>query len=334
MRTVITGVAGFLGSHLADRFIAEGHEVVGVDNFLGGFKDNIPAEIDFYDFDLTDDVERLTGIFQGADMVVHAACTAYEGLSVFSPSLITSNTVQASVNTVTAAIRAGAKKFVYLSSMARYGDQGKMCEETDIPKPQDPYGIGKLAAENLIRNLCEIHGLEWVVIVPHNIIGARQRYDDPFRNVASIMINRMLQGKQPIIYGDGTQQRCFSFVGDVVEPLFQATIRPEAAGQVFNVGPDEETVTINHLAETIARLIGFDLDPIYMTGRPQEVKVALLSADKARDVLGYATSTSLEDGLREMIDWISARGVREFNYELPIEIESDLTPKTWTQRLF
>lgn len=334
MRTAITGVAGFLGSHLADRFIAEGHEVVGVDNFLGGFKDNIPDGVDFYDFDLTDDIERLTAIFQGADMVVHAACTAYEGLSVFSPSLITANTVQASVNTVTAAIRAGAKKFVYLSSMARYGDQGKMCEETDVPKPQDPYGIGKLAAENLIRNLCEIHGLEWVVIVPHNIIGARQRYDDPFRNVASIMINRMLQGKQPIIYGDGTQQRCFSFVGDVVEPLFQATINSEAAGQVFNVGPDEETVTINHLAETIARLIGFDLDPIYMTGRPQEVKVALLSADKARDVLGYATSTSLEDGLREMIQWISARGVRKFNYELPIEIESDLTPKTWTQRLF
>lgn len=334
MRTVITGVAGFLGSHLADRFIAEGHEVVGVDNFIGGFKDNIPAEVDFYDFDLTDDVERLTAIFQGADMVVHAACTAYEGLSVFSPALITNNTVQASVNTVTAAIRAGAKKFVYLSSMARYGDQGKMFEETDTPKPQDPYGIGKLAAEDLIRNLCEIHGLEWVVIVPHNIIGARQRYDDPFRNVASIMINRMLQGKQPIIYGDGTQQRCFSFVNDVVEPLFQATIRPEAVGQVFNVGPDKDTVTINELATLLADMMDFDLQPIYVPDRPQEVKIALSSADKARKYLDYETSTSLQDGLREMIDWISARGVREFNYELPIEIESDLTPKTWTQRLF
>ena len=334
MRTVITGVAGFLGSHLADRFIAEGHEVVGVDNFIGGFKDNIPAGVDFYDFDLTDDVERLTAIFQGADMVVHSACTAYEGLSVFSPALITNNTVQASVNAVTAAIRAGAKKFVYLSSMARYGDQGKMFEETDIPKPQDPYGIGKLAAEDLIRNLCEIHGLEWVVIVPHNIIGARQRYDDPFRNVASIMINRMLQGKQPIIYGDGTQQRCFSFVNDVVEPLFQATIRPEAVGQVFNVGPDKDTVTINELATLLADMMDFDLQPIYVPDRPQEVKIALSSADKARKYLDYETSTSLQDGLREMIDWISARGVREFNYELPIEIESDLTPKTWTQRLF
>lgn len=334
MRTVITGVAGFLGSHLADRFIAEGHEVVGVDNFIGGFEDNIPAGVDFYDFDLTGDVEHLTGIFQGADMVIHSACTAYEGLSVFSPALITNNTVQASVNAVTAAIRAGAKKFVYLSSMARYGDQGKMFEETDTPKPQDPYGIGKLAAEDLIRNLCEIHGLEWVVIVPHNIIGARQRYDDPFRNVASIMINRMLQGKQPIIYGDGTQQRCFSFVTDVVEPLFQATIRLEAVGQVFNVGPDSDTVTINELATLLADMMHFDLEPIYVPDRPQEVKIALSSADKARKYLDYKTSTSLQDGLQEMIDWISARGVREFNYDLPIEIESDLTPKTWTQRLF
>jgi UDP-glucose 4-epimerase len=267
-------------------------------------------------------------------MVVHAACTAYEGLSVFSPSLITANTVQATVNSVTAAIRAGATKFVYLSSMARYGDQGKMFEETDTPKPQDPYGIGKLAAEDLVRNLCDIHGLEWVIIVPHNIIGERQRYDDPFRNVASIMINRMLQGKQPIIYGDGTQQRCFSFVGDVVEPLFQATIRPDAVGEVFNVGPDNETVTINELAAILAELMQFDLDPVYVPDRPQEVKIALSSADKARKYLGYETLTTLRDGLQQMITYIEQRGVREFNYDLPIEIDTELTPKTWSQRLF
>ena len=178
MRTVVTGVAGFLGSHLADRFLAEGHEVVGVDSFLGGFIENVPTGVEFYDFDLTGDIEQLSAIMAGADMVVHAACTAYEGLSVFSPSLITANTVQASVNTVTAAINAGVSKFVYLSSMARYGDGGKVFEEIDIPKPQDPYGIGKLASENLIRNLCEVHGVDWVVIVPHNIIGDRQRYDD------------------------------------------------------------------------------------------------------------------------------------------------------------
>ena len=333
MRTVVTGVAGFLGSHLADRFLAEGHEVVGVDNFLGGFIENVPTGVEFYDFDLTGDIEQLSAIMAGADMVVHAACTAYEGLSVFSPSLITANTVQASVNTVTAAINAGVSKFVYLSSMARYGDGGKVFEEIDIPKPQDPYGIGKLASENLIRNLCEVHGVDWVVIVPHNIIGDRQRYDDPFRNVASIMINRMLQGKQPVIYGDGSQQRCFSFVADVVDPLFQATVIPEAVGNIFNVGPDESPVTINELASVIAELLDFDLDPIYMPGRPQEVKVAFPSADKARNVLGYSTSTSLRDGLAEMIEGIRARGVKPFNYDLPIEIVSPLTPATWSQRL-
>lgn len=333
MRTVITGVAGFLGSHLADRFLAEGHEVVGIDNFLGGFRENIPSGVDFYEFDLTGDVKDLENIMAGADMVVHAACTAYEGLSVFSPSLVTANTVQATVNAVTAAVNAGVSKFVYLSSMARYGDQGKIFLETDVPKPQDPYGIGKLAAEDFVRNLCEVHGLDWVVIVPHNIIGERQRYDDPFRNVASIMINRMLQGKQPVIYGDGSQQRCFSFVGDVVEPLFQATIRSEAVGEVFNVGPDEAPVTINELAATIADLLEFELDPIYMPGRPQEVKIAFPSADKARRVLGYETSTELREGLTEMIAGIRERGVLPFNYDLPIEIMSELTPATWSQRL-
>jgi UDP-glucose 4-epimerase len=332
-KVVITGVAGFLGSHLADKFLAEGYEVVGVDNLLGGYVSNVPDGVDFYVADLSSSVTDIQKYFDGADLVIHAACTAYEGLSVFSPSLINMNTSQATVNCVVASINAGAKKFVYLSSMARYGDQGKMCEETDTPKPQDPYGISKLAAEKFVENLCDVHGVDWLVLVPHNIIGARQKYDDPFRNVASIMINRMLQGKQPIIYGDGQQQRCFSFVTDVINPLYQATVRESAVKKIYNIGPDEETVTINQLAETLADLLDFDLDPIYVTGRPQEVKVALLSAEKARRELDYQTTTSLRDGLSEMIAWIRQAGVKDFDYNLPLEIDSPLVPKTWSNRL-
>lgn len=334
-RVVITGVAGFLGSHLADRFLEEGYEVVGIDNLLGGYEENVPAGVHFYELDLADSIEPLKKAMWGADLVIHAACTAYEGLSVFSPSLVTRNTTQATVNTVTAAIAVGARKFIYLSSMARYGDHGSaLFDETWETRPQDPYGIAKVAAENLTKNLCDVHGMDWVILVPHNIVGPRQKYDDPFRNVASIMTNRMLKGEQPIIYSDGQQQRCFSFIDDVVEPLWVACHSDDAIGEVINIGPDEEHITINELAERLANIIGFDLDPIYIQGRPQEVPIALCSSNKARRLLGYETSTSLDQGLEELVNWIRESGPRDFDYHLPVELVTDQTPKTWTRRLF
>ena len=329
---VVTGVAGFLGSHVADAYLAKGWQVRGIDNLLGGSVENVPAGVDFYELDL-DDLEAITPVFVGADLVIHAACTAYEGLSVFSPSLVVRNTVQISVNAMTAGIRAGVPKFVYMSSMARYGDNlGVFFDETLTPKPQDPYGIAKLSAERLLQNLAEVHDVDLVILVPHNIVGARQKFDDPFRNVASIMTNRMLQGKQPIVYGDGSQQRCFSFIQDVINPILTACESKDAVGEVINIGPDESPITILSLAERLAAIIGFELDPIFMPGRPQEVPIALCSSDKARRLLGYETTVSLDQGLTDLVDWIRPR-VKEFEYHLPIEIESDKTPKTWTQKL-
>src|SRR6185369_7761015 len=162
----------------------------------------------------------------------------------------------------------------------------------------------------------------------------RQKYDDPFRNVASIMINLVLQGRPPIIYGDGNQKRCFSFVDDCLSCLIAMATNRRLNREIINIGPDEETVTINELAATIQRLCGTDFTPQYVTGRPQEVRNALCSSDKARELLGYQTKVSLEQGLSEMIDFIRARGTKKFVYHLPIEIESHLTPKTWTERLF
>ena len=329
---VVTGVAGFLGSHVADAYLDKGWQVRGIDNLLGGSLDNVPEGVDFYNLDL-DDLEAISPVFVGADLVIHAACTAYEGLSVFSPALVVRNTVQISVNAMTATIRARVPKFVYMSSMARYGDNwGDVFDESLDPKPQDPYGIAKLSAENLLTNLSKVHDIDLVILVPHNIVGARQKFDDPFRNVASIMVNRMLQGKQPIIYGDGSQLRCFSFIQDVIAPIMQACESEQAVGQVINVGPDESPISILELAKRLAAIIGFDLDPIFMPGRPQEVYVALCSSDKARQLLGYKTTVSLDQGLVDLVDWIRPR-VKPFEYHLPIEIDSDLTPKTWTQRL-
>lgn len=331
---LITGVAGFLGSHLADRFLFEGYKVKGIDNLIGGYKSNVPEEVDFYQFDLAD-LKQLNEAMQGVDIVVHAACTAYEGLSVFSPSLVVQNTTQITATTLSASVKQGVKKFVYMSSMARYGVQDSLPYlESMVPKPQDPYGIAKVASEQLVKNICQTHGIDFVILVPHNIIGPRQKFDDPFRNVASIMINRMLSGKQPIIYGTGEQTRCFSFINDVINPCARAINTDAVSERTINIGPDEETVTINELAQILGKLMNIEVHPIHMPGRPQEVNHAICSSDLARQLLGYETSTTLEVGLKQLIDWISEQGVRPFSYHLPLEFITDKTPATWKDKLF
>ncbi len=329
----ISGVAGFLGSHLADRFLSEGYAVVGCDNMIGGYLDNVPDGVEFHAIDCNE-LESLAPKVAGADIVYHCAATAYEGLSVFSPHLVTQNVVTAASGMIAAAVAGQVKRFILCSSMARYGSAEVPFTETLTPKPQDPYGIGKWTSELLLRNIADAHGMEWVIAVPHNIVGPRQRYDDPYRNVASIFINLMLQGRQPFIYGDGNQKRCFSFVSDVVDPLFRMAADSRCAGEIINVGPDDQFITINQLAATIAGLLNFDLEPIRVSARPKEVYMANCSADKARRLLNYQSKVELEDGLATMIDWIRSRGVRPFKYHLDLEIESDSTPETWTKRLF
>jgi len=330
----ITGVAGFLGSHLADTLLAQGHEVHGCDNLIGGYIDNVPEDVEFHQVDCGY-LNTMMRLMAGMDIVYHTACTAYEGLSVFSPHLVCQNTYQISATTITAAVANGVKRFVLCSSMARYGHQDTLPFTEDMePKPQDPYGISKYAAELLLRNLAETHGMEYVILIPHNIIGPRQKYDDPYRNVASIMINLMLQGRQPIIYGDGEQTRSYSFVDDCVYCLEKAGFVDGAAGQAINIGPDEEFVTVNKLAETIAELLDFELHPVYMPDRPKEVKHATCSADKARKLLGYETKMPLKEGLQTIIDYIKKKGTKKFRYHLSLEIINDKTPKTWKEKMF
>jgi len=334
MKIFISGVAGFLGSHIADRMIDSGHQVVGVDNLVGGYLDNVNDSIEFYQSDCCY-LNSMVKFMRGCDVVVHAACTAYEGLSVFSPNLISQNTYQITSTLLSAAIQNNVKRFVHCSSMARYGEQEVIPFTEDmICKPQDPYGIAKYAAELLVKNLSDIHGMEYVIAVPHNIIGSRQKYDDPYRNVASIMINLMLQNRQPIIYGDGEQRRCFSFIEDDIYCLEKCIFDKNVVGQIINIGPDEEFVSINELAQLISEILVFKLEPIYMPGRPQEVKFASCSADKARRLLGYQTKTNLKDGLSDMVEYIRNRGPKKFKYHLDLEILKGNTPKTWSEKLF
>ncbi|HEY0527536.1 MAG TPA: NAD-dependent epimerase/dehydratase family protein, partial [Gemmatimonadaceae bacterium] len=267
------------------------------------------------------------------DLVYHCGAIATEGLSVFSPAIIAKHVYENTAGLLAASASKRVKRFVYCSSMARYGHGKPPFTEEQTPAPVDPYGIAKYAGELLVQNVCKTHGVEYVIAVPHNIIGPKQKYDDPYRNVASIMINRMLQGKQPIIYGDGEQNRSFSFVQDCVDPLLAMGSKPGLSGEIINIGPDDEVTSINQLARTLADLLGFDLKPIYVADRPQEVRSATCSADKARRLLGYEPKVSLVEGLRSMIQWIKAHGPRPFQYHLPIEIDSPLVPATWRDRL-
>lgn len=329
----ITGIAGFLGSYLAQEFLGLGYEVVGNDNLIGGYRDNVPKGAKFYKVDCCN-TKKMTKIMKDCDTVYHCAALAYEGLSVFSPAIVTKNIVYASMSVISAAIANNVKRFIYMSSMARYGKRKVPFKEDYLPKPQDPYGIGKFSVELMLMNLAETHGMEYVIAVPHNIIGPRQKYDDPYRNVASIMVNLMLQGRQPIIYGDGKQKRCFSFIQDVVDCLVYMKDSYKVNKEVINVGPDEGFVTIKRLAITIAELLNFKLEPIYVKGRPREVKLATCCSDKARRLLGYHTTFNLEDGLEEIIYYIKQRGPKKFKYHLPVEILNSKTPKTWSNKMF
>lgn len=313
--------------------LRDGHKVVGIDNMLGGSRDNVPEGVEFHQVDCCDLV-KIRGLMKGCDIVYHCAATAYEGLSVFSPHVVTRNIVGASVSVFSAAVSNSVKRVVTCSSMARYGEGTPPFRESDVCKPQDPYGIGKLVVEDMLRNLCETHGVEFVIAVPHNIIGPRQKYDDPFRNVASIMINLMLQNRRPVIYGDGTQRRCFSYIEDCLYCLKEMAFRDNVVGKVINIGPDEGSVTIRELYDKIANQVGFNEQPQFMPGRPQEVKVAMCSSDLARELLGYKTRWTLDSGLSKMIDYIRKRGTRPFKYHLDLEIVTDKTPKTWTNKLF
>ena len=330
-RVLVSGVAGFLGSHLAEALLRLGHDVCGIDSLLGGEMGNVPAGVRFWDQDCCYfDLE----IIRGVDIVYHLAAAPHEGLSVFSPHVVTRNTYLSTVAMATAAINAGVKRSVFTSSMARYGYHHALPFNEKTPcRPVDPYGIAKVAAEDVLRLLGHEHGMEVVVAVPHNIVGVRQKYDDPFRNVASIFMNLMLQGRQPYIYGDGKQKRCFSAVSDCIPPLIEMGFKPGLDGQVFNIGPDDSPITILTLAQVIADLCGAECNPVFLAPRPCEVHAAWPSAQKARDVLGYETKAKLEDVLNDMINDIRRRGTRPFSYHLPLEIQSKRAPRTWRERL-
>jgi UDP-glucose 4-epimerase len=334
MHIFITGIAGFLGSNLAEYYLNKGFKVSGCDNLVGGSLDNLNVKnINFFKSNC-EDLEEMKKIMKGVDVVCHAAAFAHEGLSSCSPVLISNNNVTGSVSVFTAAIHNNVKRIVFCSSMARYGQIRVPFKEDDDLKPVDPYGVSKVAAENILKILSKTYKFEYNIAVPHNIIGPKQKYNDPYRNVVSIMVNLMLQNRNPIIYGDGNQKRTFSDIDDCVYCLDKLITDPKIVSEVVNIGPDEEYVTINDLYHLLSNKLQFNLAPIYLKDRPNEVKEATCSSDKARKILGYKTKVKLSESLDKVINYIKKNGIKKFEYIYPLEIDNEKTPLSWKEKLF
>lgn len=332
MKIFISGLAGFLGSHIADAWLAKGAQVIGCDNLSTGDIANVPAGAQMFKLDCRDQ-HHIQAVMRGCDVVYHCAALAHEGLSVFSPHLICDSILGSSSSVFGAAIQAGVRRIVHMSSMSRYGIGDPPYREGDEPRPVDPYGVAKLASEDVLRCLARAHGVEYVIAVPHNIIGTRQAYADPYRNVASIFINRMLQGKPPIIYGDGSQVRCFSPVSDILPGLVMMGENDDLNGETINIGPDSGQMTVLALAKMIAAIVAYKGEFTHLPGRPLEVHKAVCSSAKALALLDFRPSATVRDVLVDMVEDIRIKGPRSFKYGLNVEIRSDLTPKTWTEGL-
>lgn len=348
MRVWITGLAGFLGSHLAEALLAQGHHVAGNDSFVCGDYENVPQNfgctfyVDDPHLDEPLDCRSFVGMKESMehfkpDVVVHCAATAAEGFSVFSPHFITSNIADASVATFSAAIAAGAKRIVYMSSMSRYGrglaptmPRPPFKEDHHLTAPIDPYAHAKVYAENVLKTLCETHGVKWSILVPHNIIGTRQEIT-PYRNVVSIFLNRLKLGQPVYIYGDGEQKRSFSPVRDCIDSIVKV-VHGAADSEVVNIGPDGNEITINELLSMCEEVTGVKAERVYLPPRPvtDTVKEAYCSAEKARRLLGYEPKQDIRECIQEMSD---AMIPKPFSYDFPLEIDSPLTPRTWKEKL-
>ena len=323
---LVTGGAGFIGSHVADALLARGHQVTVLDDLSGGFPDNVPGDARLVAASVVDHaaIDRLFAE-SGFDYVYHLAAYAAEGLSHFIKRFNYTNNVIGSVNLINAAINNGVKGFVFTSSIAVYGRSTvvPMTEET-TPEPEDPYGIAKHAVERELAASREMFGLDYMIFRPHNVYGPRQNIADRYRNVVGIFMNQILQDQPMTIFGDGTQTRAFSYIDDVAPSMAAALEEPRAWNQVFNVGADRPW-QLNELAERVAAAMGVAPRIRHLEAR-HEVLNAHSSHDKIRSVLGGGETTTLDDGLRAMAGWVKQQGARASKPFEGIEVTKNMPP--------
>jgi UDP-glucose 4-epimerase len=323
---VVTGGAGFIGSHVAAALIARGHQVVVLDDLSGGSRDYLPAEATFVEGSVTDGalVDRLFDQHR-FEHVFHLAAYAAEGLSHFIRRFNYTNNVIGSMTLINAAVNAGARTFVFTSSIAVYGASQTPMTETTTPEPEDSYGIAKYAVELDLKAAHHMFGLDYVIFRPHNVYGEHQNIGDRYRNVIGIFMNQIMKGEPMTIFGDGEQSRAFTYVGDVAPVIARAIELPAARNQVFNVGADVP-YSVNHLARATAVAMGSSGAAVRHLDARNEVAHAYAAHDKVRGVFGPGDPVTLEDGLARMAAWAKAAGPRASTRFEQIEVMKNLPP--------
>ena len=328
MNALVTGGAGFIGSHVAECLLARGHQVTVLDDLSGGFRDNVPRGAELVEGSITD-VELVNRLFTQRDFtyVFHLAAYAAEGLSHFIKRFNYTNNLIGSVNLINASINHHVKCFVFTSSIAVYGTSAKLPMTEDMPpQPEDPYGIAKLAVERELVVTKRMFDLDYVIFRPHNVYGERQNIGDRYRNVVGIFMNQALMNQPMTVFGDGTQTRAFSYIGDVAPLIAESVDVPAAYNQTFNVGADEPC-SVADLARAVSRVMAVAPRVTHAPAR-HEVQDAYSSHDKVRRILGDRRSCSLEDGLARMAAWVRVQGARSSSAFEHIEVSRNL-PSMW-----
>jgi UDP-glucose 4-epimerase len=328
-RSLVTGGAGFMGSHVVEQLLNDGHEAVVLDDLSGGFLDNIPEGAIYVKGSILD-VNLVERLFEEHrfNYVYHLAAYAAEGLSHFIKRFNYSNNLIGSVNLINASINHGVKCFVFASSIAVYGAGQSPMKEEMVPIPEDSYGIAKLAVEQELKVTHEMFGLDYIVFRPHNVYGERQNIGDRYRNVVGIFMNQILRREPLTIFGDGTQVRAFTHIGDVA-PIIAKSVNVTASyNQTFNVGADVP-YTVNELASVVSEAMGEQCRVVYLDPR-NEVKVAFSDHSKVQRIFGSAPKVSLRDGVRVMADWVRTHGSRESSVFQEIEVSKNM-PASWAR---
>ena len=327
-KVLVTGGAGFIGSHVAEQLVGAGYQVTVLDDLSGGFRENIVPGASFVAGSIND-VELVDRLFEqeGYNYVFHLAAYAAEGLSHFIKRFNYNNNLIGSVNLINAAVNHNIKCFVFTSSIAVYGASPAlpMTEETP-PHPEDPYGVAKLAVEQELRVCKAMFNLDYIIFRPHNVYGERQNIGDKYRNVVGIFMNQILQDKPMTIFGDGTQTRAFSYIADVASVIAESISVKEAYNQVFNVGADQP-YSVKELAYRVAEAMGMEPRITYLPAR-NEVLNAYSSHEKVRRIFGERELVSLESGLQRMADWVKQHGARASQKFKDIEVVKSF-PQAW-----
>lgn len=328
MSILVTGGAGFIGSHLTEELVKEGYEVTVLDDLSGGFPDNVVPGANFIEGSINDK-ELIASLFreQKFEYVYHLAAYAAEGLSHFIKRFNYENNLIGSVNLINAAVNHDVRCFVFTSSIAVYGSSPELPMTEDAPaQPEDPYGIAKLAVEQELNVCKELFDLDYIIFRPHNVYGTRQNIGDKYRNVVGIFMNQILRGEPMTIFGDGNQTRAFSYIKDIVPIMVEAIGLEAAYNQVFNIGADQP-YTVNELAGAVAAAMGVEPMVIHLPAR-NEVIDAYSSHEKVAEIFGHRPVHSLQDGLLEMAAWVREHGARESKEFGEIEIFKNF-PEAW-----